>query len=319
MLKGYTHITLLIDSSGSMEAIRDATIDSYNKFVADQQKVKGKCTLSHYEFASGSKKQYKSARLTRYLVGYLPEKPLTQNPYPILWNNQQPSPPNAPIPLLYGGATIANVQSVTVGQGQLNNVGQCIPNIPPSIISPTVEPQTTGEFSCVESFVDIAKAQVLNREIYVPHNFTPLLDSIGRAIYETGEHLAALPEAQRPEKVLFVIITDGAENASIEYSKDDIKTVIEHQTTKYGWDFIFLGANMDAVATGTSFGIASGMSVNFAATDASVTCSTETLSSKVSVYRSAADVNFAKSSLNYSDADRIVSLGGVTSNTVVNS
>lgn len=277
MKKGYTHITLLIDSSGSMEVIRDATITNYNKFIEEQKSVKGKCTISHYEFSSGSTKQVKNSRTTRHLVTYLPAKVNTND-----WMSKQ----------LWNVGQQGCVQPAGWGWNGFNN------QVP------------TSEFSCVENFVDIEKAQVLNREIFVPHHWTPLLDSIGRAIYETGEHLSGLKVNQRPEKVLFVIITDGAENASVEYSKDDIKAVIEHQKNTYNWDFIFLGANIDAVSVGTSYGIGGASSVNFAATAASVGGSTHTLSEKVALYRTTADIGASKAFLNYSDADRTASLGG---------
>lgn len=288
IMKNYTHITLLIDSSGSMECIRDATITNYNKFINDQKKVEGKCTISHYEFSSGSKLQYKTSKPTRHMVSYLPAK-YKYDPRRVaqqtLWNAN-----NGAIPLTFG----QNLPPLNVGVAHYPYTNEYV---------------TTNEFSCVENFVDIEKAQILNREIYVPSQMTPLLDSIGRAIFDTGEVLSTMPPALRPEKVLFVIITDGAENASVEYSKEDIKAVIEHQTSKYGWDFIFLGANIDAVATGQSYGIARGMSVNFASSEASVYGSTSTLSAKVSNYRSFADVGLAKASLNYSDQDRAVSMG----------
>lgn len=299
----YTHISLLIDSSGSMSIIRDATIANYNKFIAEQKKLPGKATLSHYEFSSGSKFQNKNARPTRYLVDYLSAKYTAPN-WVVL--------PAAPV----GQISCPSNSNISVGA---NN---CIPNwsppfgpitIPSTFGSPL--PLTTNEFSIVEDFVDLQKARDLNQELYVPYNFTPLLDSIGRAIYETGEKLASLPAAERPERVLFVIITDGQENASQEYTKEDIKAVIEHQQTKYNWDFIFLGANMDAVSVGTSYGINAGMSVNFAATDASIGGSTQTLSEKVASYRTTEDFYMAKSSLNYSASDRSASMGVPTTNT----
>lgn len=308
MLKGYTHISLLIDSSGSMSIIKQATIDNYNKFLAEQKKLPGKATLSHFEFSSGSKLQTRYARPTRHLVDYLPCK---WDPSQQLYNADKPKTDPNVIPVTYSANN--NALPLMFGpQANVNNmwIPPGWPNVGGSITTHTGISPTTAEFSIVEDFVDIKNARELNPELFVPHNFTPLLDSIGRAIFETGERLAKLPAAERPDRILFVIITDGQENASQEYSKEDVKTVIEHQQGKYNWDFIFLGANMDAISVGTSYGIGAGMSVNFTATAASVGGSSGVLNEKVALYRSSVDVSAAKSFLNYSNADRTASLGG---------
>lgn len=89
----------------------------------------------------------------------------------------------------------------------------------------------------------------------VPRGMTALLDAVGRAIVETGERLAAMPEAARPGLVVFVILTDGQENSSKEYSRAQIKDLIEHQQNVYKWQFTFLGANQDAFAEAGGLGI----------------------------------------------------------------
>jgi len=98
---------------------------------------------------------------------------------------------------------------------------------------------------------------------YQPNGNTALLDAIGKAVIEKGIELAALPEEQRPGKVLFVIITDGQENSSREFNCDQIKQMIEHQKDAYSWDFTFLGANIDTFAAADSLGIARGKSLSF--------------------------------------------------------
>jgi hypothetical protein len=85
---------------------------------------------------------------------------------------------------------------------------------------------------------------------------TALLDAIGRTIHKIGNAQRHTHDDYRAEKVLFVIITDGEENASREYSSDKVKAQIERQKSRYGWEFIFLGANIDAVETAQRFGIA---------------------------------------------------------------
>jgi hypothetical protein len=89
----------------------------------------------------------------------------------------------------------------------------------------------------------------------VPRGSTALLDALGRAIVETGERLTAMPEADRPGLVVFVILTDGGENASREYTRAKVKEMVEHQQNAYKWKFTYLGANQDAFAEAGSIGI----------------------------------------------------------------
>jgi Mg-chelatase subunit ChlD len=89
----------------------------------------------------------------------------------------------------------------------------------------------------------------------VPRGMTALLDAVGRAVNETGERLAKMPEQDRPGLVIFVVMTDGHENSSKEFTKAQIKEMIEHQQHVYSWQFTFLGANQDAFAEAGSLGI----------------------------------------------------------------
>ena len=89
----------------------------------------------------------------------------------------------------------------------------------------------------------------------VPRGNTALLDAVGRAIVETGERLSKMNEADRPALVVVVIITDGQENASKEFSRTKIKEMISHQQSAYKWQFTYLGANQDAFAEAGSLGI----------------------------------------------------------------
>lgn len=104
----------------------------------------------------------------------------------------------------------------------------------------------------------------------VPRGMTALLDAVGRAVNETGDRLSKMPEDQRPGLVVFVIITDGQENASHEFTRKQIKEMIEHQTNVYNWKFTFLGANQDAFAEAASIGISAQAAANFAAKNADV-------------------------------------------------
>lgn len=103
-----------------------------------------------------------------------------------------------------------------------------------------------------------------------PRGMTALLDAIGRFITEVGSGLAALPEHDRPGDVTVLVMTDGHENASAEWTKDAVRELISRQETVYDWDFVFLGANMDAIDVGTSLGFAPGKSLTYDATGAGV-------------------------------------------------
>lgn len=88
-----------------------------------------------------------------------------------------------------------------------------------------------------------------------PGGMTALNDAIGKTIIETGDRIRDLPEEERPENVVVVIMTDGLENASQEYNSENIKKMIKEQETKYSWTFVFLGANQDAVLEAKKYGI----------------------------------------------------------------
>ena len=103
----------------------------------------------------------------------------------------------------------------------------------------------------------------LNQDTYQPRGSTPLLDALGQTINSTGRALAAIPEANRPDKVVFVVITDGQENASHQFTKARVKEMIDHQTGKYNWQFVYLGANQDAFAEAGAVGIAMANAANF--------------------------------------------------------
>lgn len=97
---------------------------------------------------------------------------------------------------------------------------------------------------------------------YVTAGLTALYDAIGVAIDSVGKRLAATPEDDRPEKVMVVILTDGEENSSKEYGLDLIKDMIDRQKQIYSWEFVFLGADIDAMATGDKLRMSSSVSMD---------------------------------------------------------
>lgn len=95
-----------------------------------------------------------------------------------------------------------------------------------------------------------------------PRNGTPLLDAVAITVRDTGEHLAGLAEDQRPERVYVIVATDGLENSSEEYRLDQVKLMVTEQREKYGWEFVFIGADIDAFAAGGGMGMAQGSTLH---------------------------------------------------------
>ena len=135
-----------------------------------------------------------------------------------------------------------------------------------------------------------------------PRGMTALLDAIGRFVTEVGGRLAALPERDRPGDVTVLVMTDGHENSSAEWTKDAVRKLISQQETVYDWDFVFLGANMDAIDVGTSLGFAPGKSLTYDASGADVGGAFAAVSSYTSRKRSRGAAPAA--SVVFDDAER---------------
>lgn len=110
----------------------------------------------------------------------------------------------------------------------------------------------------------------LTREEYFVRGCTALMDAVGKTIIEVGHRLSRMAEGQRPGKVIFVITTDGMENASVEFSASQVKDLINQQQQGYNWEFIFLGANIDAVEEAMNIGIDKGSAYQFEASSKGV-------------------------------------------------
>lgn len=159
------HVSIILDRTGSMEAIRDDTIGGFNTFLDEQKKAPGDATITLAQFDS-------------------------QGPYEVVYE-----------------------------------------------------------------FAPMADAEKLTRETFVPRAMTPLLDAMGRGINELEKKIADLSKAKRPSKVLLVVITDGQENASREFRKDQIAKMVKERQDD-GWQIVFLGADLDAINDAMSVGIA---------------------------------------------------------------
>lgn len=114
---------------------------------------------------------------------------------------------------------------------------------------------------------ELSKLPKLSRETFIPRGSTALHDAIGRTVDQLGKEFASRPEEQRPDKVVVLILTDGHENASTQYSKKQIAEKIKHQQDVYKWQFVFIGATEDAVLTAKEYNIPAGLSVSSSFTD----------------------------------------------------
>lgn len=111
--------------------------------------------------------------------------------------------------------------------------------------------------------IDVKDVSKLDKKDYVPNGMTALLDAVGLTIDKVGKRLAETPEENRPSKVIVMITTDGQENASKEYTRSRVKEMIEEQTNKYNWQFLFAGANIDSEKEAESIGINKAFATNY--------------------------------------------------------
>ncbi|MDD3925236.1 MAG: VWA domain-containing protein [bacterium] len=173
MQENYTHISIILDRTGSMEGIRDDIIGGFNAFLKEQKEQPGKATLTLVQFD-------------------------TQDPYEI-----------------------------------------------------------------IHSFRPIAEIPELTRKTYVPRASTPLLDAMGRGINDLEGKLAAIKEEEQPSKVIAVVVTDGQENSSREFSREQVKSMIEKKQEQDNWQFVFLSADLDAINDAVYTGIRRGSTLAF--------------------------------------------------------
>ena len=240
MKEGYTHIAVVLDSSGSMATIFNDTVAGFNHFLKAQKEAEGEATMTLVEFA-------------------------------------QPTFERGAVPTPWGPNTLIG--------GVLNDQ---IPKVSPSI-------------NVKFDFRPVTVVEELTKKNYTPQGNTPLLDTIGETILRTGKALALLPESLRPSKVLFVIITDGEENASHFYNLDKVKELTSHQQIVYKWEFMYLGANQDAIQVGASMGFAGNKSMSFGLSGAEIGSTYNMIASKTAAYRS---VGATADSLNFTDEER---------------
>jgi hypothetical protein len=120
------------------------------------------------------------------------------------------------------------------------------------------------KYELLWSGVNAEKVRLTEKEYFV-RGCTALLDAVGKTILDVGCRLSNTLEVDRPDKIIFVITTDGMENASREFTYEKVRELIKHQQDKYNWEFIFLGANIDAAKEASSIGISQANAYNFEA------------------------------------------------------
>jgi hypothetical protein len=195
MKKDYTHITVILDRSGSMESIRDDTIGGFNAFLDQQKAESGLATLTLAQFD-------------------------TQDPYEV-----------------------------------------------------------------IHKFKPLGEVPSLTRETFVPRASTPLLDAMGRGINDLESSLAEIQEEEKPARVVIVIITDGQENSSREFRKEQIDKMIKEKQEKTAWQFVFLSADLAAVDDAIAHGFSQGSTLSFDKNSEGTRLAYISLSSTISSYR----------------------------------
>lgn len=142
-----------------------------------------------------------------------------------------------------------------------------------------------NDYELLHDRIDIRAVSPITEKEYVVGGSTALLDAIGRTIHKIGNAQMNTADDYRAEKVMFAIITDGEENSSREYSAEKVKAQIQRQKEKYDWEFIFLGANIDAVETAGRFGIAPDRAQNYHADSEGTALNFRVMSDAVATFR----------------------------------
>ena len=133
--------------------------------------------------------------------------------------------------------------------------------------------------------VSVDKVEPMNDRQYYVRGCTALLDAIGGAIDHIANVHRYAREEDRPEKTLFIITTDGMENSSRVYTYKRVKKMVEKEKKKYGWEFLFLGANIDAIETAGRFGIGADRAINYECDSVGVTLNYQAISETISAVR----------------------------------
>ena len=142
-----------------------------------------------------------------------------------------------------------------------------------------------NDYKLLHDRIDIRAVGPMTEKEYQAGGSTALLDAVGRTIRKIAGVQRATAEDYRAESVMFVIITDGEENASREFSAEKVKGMIAHEREKYGWEFVFLGANIDAVETAGRFGIAADRAADYVPDGRGTELNFQVMSEAVAAFR----------------------------------
>jgi len=148
-----------------------------------------------------------------------------------------------------------------------------------------------NNYELLHDRIDIKAVSPITEKEYAVGGSTALLDAIGRTIHKIGNAQKYTADDYRAEKVMLIIITDGEENSSREYSAEKVRAQIERQKAKYGWEFVFLGANIDAVATAGRFGIGADRAVDYLADSEGTNLNFAVMSAAVAEFRESATIS----------------------------
>ena len=143
-----------------------------------------------------------------------------------------------------------------------------------------------NRYTLLHDRIDICAVSPITEKEYFVGGSTALLDAIGRSIRKIADVQRSTAEDYRAEKVIFIIITDGEENASREYGADQVRKLISLEKERFGWEFLFLGANIDAVETAGRFGITADRAVEYIPDAAGTALNYSVMSDAVSEFRS---------------------------------
>lgn len=149
------------------------------------------------------------------------------------------------------------------------------------------------EYELLHDRINLKGIRPITEREYFVRGSTALLDAVGKTIQKIINVQKNTAEDQRAGQVMFVITTDGMENASREYTADSVKRMVERQKTQYSWEFIFLGANIDAVATAAQFGIGADRAANYHADSAGTELNYEAVSRAASSLRACQPISAA--------------------------
>ena len=157
--------------------------------------------------------------------------------------------------------SMSSVQADTIGG--FNNFIQKQKELPGECKFSLVQFDYTWHYTI--NNLDIVNVPELSEATFTPYGGTALLDTLGNTINQVGSDLRQMKEGDRPSKVLFIVLTDGQENSSYHFSRDQVFDMIKRQREIYSWEFIFLGANQNAISSGLGMGFTVGKSATFVA------------------------------------------------------